>query len=640
MSAWRLLSATALDATAPLWMSTMIAIIQSQRTKSTAASSAYLQTFREVEIGESFPAVLAGPADLAQLVTSLNVTGPVSIKSAMTKGVPLAEATSNAVANVSGAAMRHSLDGGRETITATVAADPKAYGWARATSGKTCSFCAMLASRGPVYGERSVQFRSHDHCACSGEPVYSRNAPWPAGSERFREIWDESTAGLSGAEARSAFDAALKNQPATKLKAAKVETTIAQRTAADRARAREILDGDKGGRPPHPGKEPKWDDYKPGSHDIAEYDAAFDRWKADYDAWDVQYKAHNNYKSSLVDASNAPTDLGRELLRTTQSAGADVLAEARRRVPDIGRLREADLWARAGEGEASNALRRARDEFRSTTEVVRLRIAREKHGNIEYLSDLSLNKQYDLRQFVDADPEIRNLRAAVDTAKDNVAAAKQTLAAVQRELLVTERDAIMETLREIRPTGTGANLKFKTNSRSGEALAVQTAIKDAAAWYPDEWTATLGRERTIIHKKVQRGFQRDNRNGTIDIALSDDASGVIDTTLGKYDRVATHELAHGVESTNADVTVLEHIFYRERTAGRASEPCWPGASAKDRGIPDEFPSTYFGKSYGSTVDSHKELLSMSMDTMVAGRSGTPPMDDEHLSWLLGTWLIA
>lgn len=88
-------------------------------------------------------------------------------------------------------------------------ADRRALGWARATSGDPCSFCTMLASRGPVFGERSGSFESHDHCACDLEPVYSRNQEWPQGSPGYQRLWREATEGRTGADAQHAFRLAL-----------------------------------------------------------------------------------------------------------------------------------------------------------------------------------------------------------------------------------------------------------------------------------------------------------------------------------------------------------------------------------------------------------------------------------------------
>lgn len=58
-------------------------------------------------------------------------------------------------AAMAGAGLRHVRDGGRLTTLAAVREDKAATGYVRVTSGACCSFCAMLASRGPVYTDDS-----------------------------------------------------------------------------------------------------------------------------------------------------------------------------------------------------------------------------------------------------------------------------------------------------------------------------------------------------------------------------------------------------------------------------------------------------------------------------------------------------
>jgi len=197
-SVWGLLDPTDLDATFERWLRVAVPVIQSNRAASSRLAAAYLTAFRHAELGTTDGLVvsLAAPADVKAVTTSLMVTGPWSIKQAMTRGVDLTAAVDVAEARSSAAAMRHTLDGGRDTITDTVAADTQAFGWARVAAGNACAFCAMTASRGPDYGsEASANFEAHDGCQCSAEPVYHADAPWPANSQRYRDLWDEAASG-------------------------------------------------------------------------------------------------------------------------------------------------------------------------------------------------------------------------------------------------------------------------------------------------------------------------------------------------------------------------------------------------------------------------------------------------------------
>lgn len=92
------------------------------------------------------------------------------------------------------------------------------------SSGGPCGFCAMLASRGPVYktstsaGARVSAF--HDHCRCTVVPVYT-SREWDGKDEalRYARIYQQEVVdnGLRGAEARTAMDKALRgNRSAAK----------------------------------------------------------------------------------------------------------------------------------------------------------------------------------------------------------------------------------------------------------------------------------------------------------------------------------------------------------------------------------------------------------------------------------------
>lgn len=61
---------------------------------------------------------------------------------------------------------------GRSTVMGSSIADPRAMGWQRVTDGNACGFCRMLASRGAVYSESTVDFGAHDLCGCAATPAF------------------------------------------------------------------------------------------------------------------------------------------------------------------------------------------------------------------------------------------------------------------------------------------------------------------------------------------------------------------------------------------------------------------------------------------------------------------------------------
>jgi len=96
----------------------------------------------------------------------------------------------------------------------------------RVTDADPCYFCAMLASRGPVYDEDSFDdsnprffgpgdYKVHDHCNCTLEPLYYSDAKAAGRAEEFEALWRTSGATKSGREAirefRRAYEGRLTN---------------------------------------------------------------------------------------------------------------------------------------------------------------------------------------------------------------------------------------------------------------------------------------------------------------------------------------------------------------------------------------------------------------------------------------------
>ncbi|MEV4155421.1 ADP-ribosyltransferase [Nocardia salmonicida] len=169
---------------------------------------------------------------------------------------------------------RHIRQVDRETTVATANAASEEIGWARVLSGaENCAWCAMLASRGPVYrsdksaltvvggrrgtrGTRELGERYHDHCDCdavlvregqdwAGRAEFERlqrmwtaasaahpedaqrafNRSWrriqrhPELEEEYDRLWADSTEGLEGSAALRAFAAAAAENPPAALDA-------------------------------------------------------------------------------------------------------------------------------------------------------------------------------------------------------------------------------------------------------------------------------------------------------------------------------------------------------------------------------------------------------------------------------------
>jgi hypothetical protein len=146
------------------------------------------------------------PSDL-RILGTLDATGPYSMLKSIGNGTPVGQALQDAAVRVSGAASYLALEGARELITQSVQQDPEALAWMReTTSGRPCSFCAMLESRGAVYKTAiSAGFEAHNHCQCVPVPVFDKDTIKLLRDSDLALQWKKVTKGLSGRDARNAW---------------------------------------------------------------------------------------------------------------------------------------------------------------------------------------------------------------------------------------------------------------------------------------------------------------------------------------------------------------------------------------------------------------------------------------------------
>lgn len=192
----------------------LIPLLQQRRDHSAITARTYYQSFRKLEstTGDGFKLPEMSEMNLQALETSLRVTGEVALKKriaglplnddvpTLTQSLLIKQAIEDTSVDISGSATRHVMNGGRDEIQNAVAEDPEALGYIRVTDGDPCYFCAMLASRGPVYDDMSFdesdprfigdgEHKVHDHCGCSTEPVYSRKTQWPGKAKAAETAW-------------------------------------------------------------------------------------------------------------------------------------------------------------------------------------------------------------------------------------------------------------------------------------------------------------------------------------------------------------------------------------------------------------------------------------------------------------------
>src|ERR1044072_8266843 len=142
--------------------------------------------------------------------TSLLIEGNIKIKQQMP--VPEDEAMDGALYRTTGAAIRQSLKGARNVTSNVLKMDRKVLGYARYTDSNPCHFCALLASRGAVYGKDSFvesdsHFRAnpespeapqgfldvskvHNNCKCTLRPVYAKSQAMDADALHYKRQWE------------------------------------------------------------------------------------------------------------------------------------------------------------------------------------------------------------------------------------------------------------------------------------------------------------------------------------------------------------------------------------------------------------------------------------------------------------------
>jgi hypothetical protein len=229
---WSMLDINRLDESTAAWIRAATDLILQWRAQSAERALSYYTRFRETETGLALPGAHAvrslGDGNRALIRTSLLVTGPIGFKSRIGKGIMPVQARKRAFTAVAGAASRHVLNGGRQQLVNTASADEMSVGFSRVTDSEPCAFCAMLASRGPVYFSRATAARTtgrsqrgagekyHDDCGCSVEPSFGRDTAWPKRNREFEQLWIDTTGDAYGKGKfrafRNAYEAQLRSQ--------------------------------------------------------------------------------------------------------------------------------------------------------------------------------------------------------------------------------------------------------------------------------------------------------------------------------------------------------------------------------------------------------------------------------------------
>ena len=212
---WReLMNPAKVDASWPAVQAALKPVVREAREQSAVlARSAYMDARRDAGISDD-DFTPEGPLPLLvhRLERALDVTGPVEFKKAIAAGKTPQQAMDAAAVRMVGSTQYLALEGGRQVMQRSIEADEQATGWARVTDADPCAWCAMLASRGPVYKSaktagdpRKGGNRYHDHCGCQAWPSFTHDEPFIGVAEQLYDDWLRTTRGHGGKQAVNAF---------------------------------------------------------------------------------------------------------------------------------------------------------------------------------------------------------------------------------------------------------------------------------------------------------------------------------------------------------------------------------------------------------------------------------------------------
>lgn len=233
--------------TSGAWLDFSIAQILRGYERSYMLASAYSQAIRNIQIPGATPIEIPRPPDppIEKLRRSLVYTGPGTVavelkklpeivpepttvspevterveRARVTREEQVIQVMQKAASAAAATTYKNVGNGGRDTVDELVTSKT-ALGYSRICKDNPCSFCLMLASRGPVYAEDSFEesnarftgpgdHKVHDTCGCMLRPEWSRDPDnWTDQARTADELWGrmlEENPGIGGKDARNAY---------------------------------------------------------------------------------------------------------------------------------------------------------------------------------------------------------------------------------------------------------------------------------------------------------------------------------------------------------------------------------------------------------------------------------------------------
>lgn len=188
-------------------------VTQQFSTASISLSADYYDAMRDqAGVTGSFRTPIRSPWDVANIEAYIDAASEKLLADLETPPQDILD-------QIEAAAQKIVLDAGRFEVLDAVGADREATAWARVARPGACSFCRLLATRGPVYlTEQTASFKAHSRfdgrggdCQCIAEPLFGHYEP-TAQARADLALYADVTTGLRGREARNAFRQAIDAQ--------------------------------------------------------------------------------------------------------------------------------------------------------------------------------------------------------------------------------------------------------------------------------------------------------------------------------------------------------------------------------------------------------------------------------------------
>lgn len=185
------------------WLEFITPVVSSSGQRNSELSKRYYSLLRASE-GFTTPAPRWQPQPVVPeaLRRSMYATAGQALQDVERFKVEPQVALKKARVAAAGVAIRYSMNAGRNAVIATAKADPEAIGCVYVTRNdrKTCPWCLLLSSRGPVYkgnsfAESDAQFvgggtaKSHDNCRCILVPIGNLDSSRLEVSKGLWEHW-------------------------------------------------------------------------------------------------------------------------------------------------------------------------------------------------------------------------------------------------------------------------------------------------------------------------------------------------------------------------------------------------------------------------------------------------------------------